>query len=95
MICLTSSEKKHNFRKYNDSKVDSLNSSYDYKSFMQYSKTAFGVNDTVTLDPIQQGVFQLGQRVGFTHSDQQQAMGLYRCQGNFFICCMFMSSLLQ
>lgn len=74
--------KKHNFQKYNDSKVDSLNSTYDYKSFMQYSKKAFGVNDTVTLDPIQQGVFQLGQRVGFTHSDQQQAMGLYRCKGN-------------
>lgn len=67
--------------------MDSLNSKYDYKSFMQYSKTAFGVNDTITLDPIQQGVFQLGQRVGFTHSDQQQAMGLYRCKGKMLSKC--------
>jgi len=61
--------------------VDSLNSTYDYKSFMQYSKTAFGHNDSVTLDPIKKDVFQLGQRVGFTESDQYQAMKLYRCDG--------------
>ena len=75
--------KRHNFNKYNDSKVDSLNSSYDYKSFMQYSKKAFGINDSITLDPKQKDVFQLGQRVGFTESDQYQAMKLYRCDGNF------------
>lgn len=73
--------KKHNFQKYNDSKVDSMNSTYDYKSFMQYSKTAFGANDSVTLDPKQKDIFQLGQRVGFTKSDQYQAMRLYRCNG--------------
>lgn len=73
--------KKHNFQKYSDAKVDSLNSSYDYKSFMQYSKKSFGVNDSVTLDPIKPDIFQLGQRVGFTDSDQFQAMKLYRCNG--------------
>lgn len=73
--------KKHNFQKYSDSKVDSLNSPYDYKSFMQYSKRSFGINDSVTLDPIQKDIFQLGQRVGFTKSDQYQAMKLYRCNG--------------
>jgi len=73
--------KRHNFQKYNDSKVDSLNSTYDYKSFMQYSKTAFGINDSLTLDPLQKDIFQLGQRVGFTKDDQYQAMELYRCNG--------------
>ena len=73
--------KRHNFNKYNDSKVDSLNSTYDYKSFMQYSKKAFGINGTITLDPTQKDIFQLGQRVGFTESDQHQAMTLYRCDG--------------
>ncbi|XP_065683248.1 meprin A subunit beta-like isoform X1 [Hydra vulgaris] len=73
--------KKHNFRLYSNSLVDSLNSPYDYRSYMQYSKTAFGINDSVTLDPKLPGIFQLGQRVGFTEHDQYQAMQLYRCQG--------------
>jgi len=73
--------KKHNFQKYSDKRVDSLNSPYDYKSFMQYSKTAFGVNDSVTLDPKKKDVFQLGQRVGFTYHDQYQVMELYQCNG--------------
>lgn len=77
--------KKHNFEKYRNSQVDSLNTSYDYKSFMQYSKRAFGINDSVTLDPKHLDIFQLGQRVGFTESDQEQAMKLYQCNGKFEI----------
>ena len=52
---------------------------------MQYSKTAFGINDSITLDPKYPNVFQLGQRVGFTESDQEQAMKLYQCNGKFRI----------
>lgn len=74
-------KKKHNFEKYSDKKVDSLNSPYDYKSFMQYSKTSFGINDSITLDPKDPNVFQLGQRLGFTERDQYQAMALYQCNG--------------
>ena len=73
--------KKHNFRKHSNSKVDSLNTTYDYSSVMQYSKTAFGINGSVTMDPKQSGVFQLGQRVGFTKTDSIQANMLYRCNG--------------
>ncbi|XP_065060870.1 meprin A subunit beta-like [Rhopilema esculentum] len=73
--------KKHNFRKHDNSEVDSLNTTYDYRSVMQYSKTAFGINGSVTMDPIQSGVFQLGQRVGFTKTDSYQANTLYRCNG--------------
>jgi len=73
--------KRHNFEKYSDSNVDSLGSPYDYRSFMQYSKGAFGIDGKVTLNPRKPGVFQLGQRVGFTKEDQFQAMGLYRCKG--------------
>ena len=48
---------------------------------MQYSKTAFGINDAVTLDPKDPNIFQLGQRVGFTEHDQYQVMELYGCKG--------------
>ena len=61
--------------------VDSLNTTYDYQSVMQYSKTAFGINGNVTMDPKQCGVFQLGQRVGFTQTDSKQAHMLYKCNG--------------
>ena len=74
-------EKKHNFKKHNNSEVDSLGTSYDHLSVMQYSKTAFGINGSVTMDPKRSGVFQLGQRVGFTVIDAFQANELYRCKG--------------
>jgi len=73
--------KKHNFRKHDNSVVDSLNTTYDYQSVMQYSKTAFGINGNVTMDPKQCGIFQLGQRVGFTQTDSKQAHMLYKCNG--------------
>eukprot|EP00794_Sanderia_malayensis_P015010 gene15010-16559_t len=70
---------KHNFRKYSNSKIDSLGTPYDYLSVMQYGKTAFG-NGKVTLEP-KQDVIQLGQRLGFTEIDAMQANLLYRCNG--------------
>eukprot|EP00112_Aurelia_sp_Birch-Aquarium-sp1_P024327 Seg765.1 transcript_id=Seg765.1/GoldUCD/mRNA.D3Y31 product="Meprin A subunit beta" protein_id=Seg765.1/GoldUCD/D3Y31 len=73
--------KKHNFKKHDNSEVDSLGTKYDYTSVMQYSKTAFGINGSVTMDPKNPGVFQLGQRVGFTQTDSVQANMLYRCNG--------------
>ena len=82
---LLSIAKKHNFRKHDNSEVDSLNTTYDYKSVMQYSKKAFGINGSVTMDPKQSGIFQLGQRVGFTDTDSFQANKLYRCNGIYEI----------
>eukprot|EP00794_Sanderia_malayensis_P015011 gene15011-16560_t len=72
-------DKKHNFRKYDNTIVDSLGTKYDYISVMQYSKTAFG-NGKVTMDP-KQDVIQLGQRVGFSAIDSVQANMLYQCNG--------------
>ncbi len=72
--------KKHNFKKHSNSKIDSLGTKYDYISIMQYSKTAFG-SGKVTMDPKLPGVFQLGQRVGFSDTDSIQANKLYRCEG--------------
>ncbi len=74
------SGKKHNFKKHSNSKIDSLGTKYDYISIMQYSKTAFG-SGKVTMDPKLPGVFQLGQRVGFSDTDSIQANKLYRCEG--------------
>lgn len=54
---------------------------------MQYSKTSFGINDSITLDPKDPNVFQLGQRLGFTERDQYQAMALYQCNGKCDLRC--------
>ena len=73
-------EKKHNFRKYNVSQVDSLGIPYDYLSVMHYSETAFG-NGATTIIARDPSVIQLGQRVGLSPKDITQADLLYRCNG--------------
>ena len=75
------SGKKHNFRKYNVSQVDSLGIPYDYLSIMHYSSTAFGINGSVTIIAKDSSVVQLGQRVGLSPLDITQADLLYRCNG--------------
>lgn len=46
------------------------------------------------MDPKQSGIFQLGQRIGFTETDSLQANMLYRCNGIAFICSSIISSCL-
>ena len=73
-------DKKHNFNKYNRSQIDSLGSPYDYLSVMHYSSTAFG-RGNITIVSKDPSVVQLGQRLGLSPLDAQQADLLYRCNG--------------
>lgn len=73
--------KKHNFRKYNVSQVDSLGIPYDYLSVMHYSETAFGINGSTTIIAKNPSVIQMGQRIGLSPKDITQADLLYRCNG--------------
>ena len=75
------SDKKHNFRKYNVSKIDSLGIPYDYLSVMHYSSNAFGVNGLTTIIAKDPSVEQLGQRIGLSPLDVRQADLLYDCKG--------------
>ena len=61
--------------------VDSLGSPYDCYSVMQYDETSFSMNGKVTMQPIDRSVVQLGQEVGFTDIDADQANKLYSCNG--------------
>ena len=54
---------------------------YDYLSVMHYSETAFGINGSTTIVAKDSSVLQLGQRVGLSPKDVQQADLLYRCNG--------------
>ncbi|XP_078373959.1 meprin A subunit beta-like [Oculina patagonica] len=74
-------KKKHNFRKYNRTQVDSLGVPYDYLSVMHYSSTAFGINGSTTIVAVDSSVIQLGQRIGLSPSDVKQADLLYGCNG--------------
>lgn len=78
------SDKKHNFEKYNRSQIDSLGSKYDYLSIMHYSSFAFG-NGNVTIIPKDPFAIQLGQRLGLSPLDVQQANLLYRCNGSYTV----------
>ena len=75
------SDKKHNFRKYNVSKIDSLGIPYDYLSVMHYSSNAFGINGLTTIIAKDPSVEQLGQRIGLSPLDVRQADLLYDCKG--------------
>ncbi|XP_020607315.1 meprin A subunit beta-like [Orbicella faveolata] len=77
---LSYSDKKHNFRKYNRTQVDSLGVPYDYLSVMHYSSTAFG-NGRTTIIAKEPSVVQLGQRIGLSPMDIKQADLLYECHG--------------
>ncbi|EDO36339.1 predicted protein [Nematostella vectensis] len=74
-------EKKHNFHMYSRLEIDSLGVSYDYLSIMHYSPTAFSSNGQPTIIPKDPNAVQLGQRVGFSPSDEKQADLLYKCNG--------------
>lgn len=69
---------QHNFVKYNDSEVDTQNTTYDYNSVMHYDAYAFSANSLPTISPTQAGV-TIGQRANMSTIDVQEARLLYNC----------------
>ena len=68
----------HNFDKYNDSYVNTLNTTYDYESVMHYSKTAFSINGQPTIEPLQPNV-KIGQRYYLSDIDIEEIRLYYNC----------------
>ena len=75
--------KKHNFRKYNVSRIDSLGIPYDYLSVMHYSSNAYGFNGLTTIIAKYPSVEQLGQRIGHSPLDVRQADSPHDCKGRW------------
>ncbi|CAF3430867.1 unnamed protein product [Rotaria sp. Silwood1] len=69
---------EHNFVKFNNSFVDTLNTSYDYASVMHYPANAFSVNNRSTIVPLQPNV-TIGQRVNLSSIDILEVRILYNC----------------
>ncbi|XP_020619036.1 zinc metalloproteinase nas-15-like isoform X1 [Orbicella faveolata] len=70
---------ERNFHKYPRSTIDSLGTRYDYGSLMHYRSTAFSKNGRPTIVPKRSGV-TIGQRLGLSSIDAQQANLLYKAQ---------------
>ncbi|CAF1451440.1 unnamed protein product [Adineta ricciae] len=71
-------EKRHEFEKYNDTFVDTLNTSYDYSSLMHYEKNTFSQNGLPTIEPLQANV-TIGQRHIMSSTDIREVRLLYNC----------------
>ncbi|CAF1409433.1 unnamed protein product [Adineta ricciae] len=69
---------RHNFDKYNDTFVDTLNTSYDYSSIMHYERDAFSWNRLPTIEPLQANV-TIGQRDNMSSTDIHEVQLLYNC----------------
>jgi len=69
---------ENNFKKYDRSIIDSLGTTYDYRSVMHYGDKAFTKNGLPTI-LVKQSEFQtvIGQRDGLSITDAQQANLLY------------------
>jgi len=71
---------EHNFKKQSLQKVDSRGTPYDYLSIMQYSKTAFGKDQRVTMQTIDPYFTDLiGAGPGFSDIDVEQINKMYNC----------------
>lgn len=68
---------KHNFNKYGDSAIDSLNVPYDYGSIMHYSARSFTKNGRNTIEP--KNGAKIGQRTGLSALDVKQMNLMYKC----------------
>ena len=74
-------KKKHNFEKYDSSKVDNHEIPYDYDSVMHYGGTDFGIGGRMTVrtrDPSKQK--RIGQRRGLTKADAYLVKVMYKCE---------------
>ncbi|CAF3732021.1 unnamed protein product [Rotaria sordida] len=71
-------EMQYNFDKYDNIRVNTLNTPYDYRSLMHYGSTAFAINDSPTIEPIQSGV-TIGQRNNLSAIDIQAVRLFYNC----------------
>ncbi|CAF3759357.1 unnamed protein product, partial [Rotaria sordida] len=71
-------EMRYNFDKYDNIRVNTLNTPYDYRSLMHYGSTAFSINDSPTIEPIQSGV-TIGQRNNLSAIDIQAVRLFYNC----------------
>ncbi|XP_068699310.1 zinc metalloproteinase nas-14-like [Montipora foliosa] len=69
--------KKHNFKKYSRTLIDSLGTPYDYQSVMHYGQFDFTRNGLPTITPLKNGV-TIGQRDGLSIIDANQANLLYK-----------------
>ncbi|XP_019750587.1 low choriolytic enzyme-like [Hippocampus comes] len=67
---------KPNFEKQD---TDNLDTPYDYNSIMHYGRTAFGIQEAVTMTPIPDGSVEIGQREGLSESDVLRINRLYKC----------------
>ncbi|CAB4056534.1 unnamed protein product [Lepeophtheirus salmonis] len=66
---------------YNGMTSTTLGLNYDYRSIMQYSRTAFSRNGRPTLTATRAGGSILGNRVGMTSLDIQKLNKAYQCTG--------------
>ncbi|UJR18159.1 hypothetical protein I4U23_005059 [Adineta vaga] len=70
--------KEHNFAKYTNDAVNTLNTIYDYGSLMHYESTAFSSNGLPTIEPLQPNI-QIGQHIKMSSIDIQEVRLFYNC----------------
>lgn len=71
----------HNFNKYDNTVVNTLNTPYDYASVMHYETYAFSVNGLPTIEPLTPGI-PIGQRVNLSAIDILEVRLFYNCSAN-------------
>lgn len=72
---------QHNFDKYDNTVVNTLNTPYDYGSVMHYERDAFSMNGLPTIEPLQAGA-RIGQRQNLSGIDILEVRLLYNCTSN-------------
>ncbi len=72
---------EHNFDKYNNTQVNTLNTSYDYASVMHYERDAFSSNGRPTIEPLQPNV-EIGQRYNMSTTDIEEVRIFYNCSSS-------------
>ncbi|XP_038069084.1 high choriolytic enzyme 1-like isoform X2 [Patiria miniata] len=72
------SGERHNFQKYDQSTLDHLNTTYDFRSVMHFNKKAFSKNDepTIVPDPTDEII---GNREGLSATDKLELSRYYNC----------------
>lgn len=76
---------EHNFEKYDNTFVDTLNTPYDYESVMHYRSNAFASNvDFPTIEPLVSNA-QIGQRIWMSPIDIAEVRLVYNCSSTGMI----------